>query len=117
MTVRLIPKLSLRSKIPLAISGSPNEPDDPYRACIGRSVRKGPSFIGKDRPCSVLRFVGGGGGSGTSEAMSNRLRFSYTTEAPVATVGEICSDSACRKRSMVWCAANDCSAVVELATA
>jgi hypothetical protein len=37
---------------------------------------KGPSFAIAVRPCSVLRFIGGGGGSGTSEAMLNKLRFS-----------------------------------------
>ena len=77
MTVRLIPKLSLRSRIFFAISGNPNDPEDPYRVCIGRcSDRKGPSFIVDARPGSALRFMGGGGGSGTSEAMFNKLRFS-----------------------------------------
>ena len=77
MTVRLIPKLSLRSRIFLAISGNPNEPEDPYRTWIGRcSVLKGLSLAIAVRPCSVLRFIGGGGGSGTSEAMLNKLRFS-----------------------------------------
>ena len=77
ITVRLIPKLSLRSKIFLAISGSPRELEDPYRTWIGRcSIREGPSFVAEVRPCSALRFVGGGGGSGTSEVMFNKLWFS-----------------------------------------
>ena len=77
MTVRFNPKLSLRSRMFLAISGNPNEPEDAYRTCTGRcSIRKGPSFTADVRPCSVLRFIGGGGGSGTSEAIFNKLRFS-----------------------------------------